>query len=305
MSMKKTPVHAGSHRGARVQFAARGVPQTRCAIRTRPRFFLHAMGSSGQAAVTDAMYFLIIASALCVFLFSFSNGYGNSAAGQMAGQYYADYATSALKTMLYSSTSRSPEQSIYTSGAEIDYLLAYVKEDYADRHSMGKDSAAALASSLRSVMRPLSNSFDYVFYISKGKRSDFVFAFMHMSNPDVKTSGRDLQVSAGSPAHRDYFCALGKTNSRFFDALQKLKGRLSSSYQASSKIGLSVIESGELSAESAEATLIIWTATDLRGVFDKQSAEWCCMEANEFLALPEEEILKLECVPETKTDAKT
>ncbi|MFH1224839.1 MAG: hypothetical protein V1676_03470 [Candidatus Diapherotrites archaeon] len=259
------------------------------------------IGSRGQAAVTDAMYFLMIASALCVFLFAFSNSYGNSAAEQIESQYYADYATSALKTMLYSSTARSPEQSIYFGEAEIDYLLAYVKEDYADRHSIGVDAAAALSSSLRSAMRPLSNSFDYIFYISKGK-TDFVFAFMHTSNFAVAGSGRDLQVSARSPAHIDYFCALGKINSGFFDALQKLKGRLGGSYQASSKIGLPELDAkGGLSTSAAEATLIIWTAADLKGVFDKQSAEWCCMGAGEFLALSEEDILKLDCVPQTNT----
>ena len=91
------------------------------------------LGQRGQAAVTDAIYFLIVVSFLSVFMFGFSNSYGNNVKEKIYNEYSTSFATSAMKTILYSSTPRDPKKSIYDSAGkddEIDYLLAMVKEDY-------------------------------------------------------------------------------------------------------------------------------------------------------------------------------
>ena len=140
----------------------------------------------GQAAVTDALYFLLIVTSISVFLFSFSNGYGNTVSAQIAQNYNSDFATDALKTILYSSTPRNPDSSIYglSSEVEIDQLLAYVKEDYADKRYLTEKTMLILAQDINSIMAPLGDNFDYIFYLSVPRdqedvRQKFIFIFFH------------------------------------------------------------------------------------------------------------------------------
>ena len=43
------------------------------------------MNTKGQAAVTDALYFLLLVTSLSVFLFGFANSYGNNIKEQING----------------------------------------------------------------------------------------------------------------------------------------------------------------------------------------------------------------------------
>jgi len=149
------------------------------------------MNCKGQAAVTDTIYFLLIVTGLCVFMFSFANNYGAIVGSEVGRQYYIDYSSSALKTILYVSTPRDITQTLsYDPGldedVEIDHLSAFIKEDYADDSTLEKNTQITVANTVRNIMRPIADSFDYLFYISvpelAGDRK-MIFVTLRISEP--------------------------------------------------------------------------------------------------------------------------
>ena len=125
------------------------------------------MNQRGQASLTDALFFLLIVAGLSTLLFMFNTSYGKNVELQLARQYNSDYAQSALKTILYSSVPRNPESSLDDLGSveEIDYLMAVVKEDFADDGALTETSKARLVNYVGQVMYPLSRTFEYIFSI--------------------------------------------------------------------------------------------------------------------------------------------
>ena len=121
------------------------------------------IGKKGQAAITDSLYFLMIVSALSIILFIISVNYGNTVTEQIKRQYNAEYATSAFKTIFYSSTPRIPGDSLENT-PEVDSLLAVIKEDYADDSLLNR-TEGLLANNVVGIMEPVHDNFDYVFSI--------------------------------------------------------------------------------------------------------------------------------------------
>ncbi len=126
----------------------------------------------GQAAITDSLYFLMIVSALCIVLFVISNTYGNTVIEQIKRQYGSEYAASAFKTIFKSSIPRIEGQALEKT-LEVDYLLARVKEDFADDSTLNS-TAGLLANNIVGIMEPVQDNYDYVFYIynSGGSSTD-------------------------------------------------------------------------------------------------------------------------------------
>src|SRR3989344_3312120 len=127
----------------------------------------------GQAAVTDALYFLLIVTSISVFLFSFSNGYGNTVSAQIVQNYNSDFATDALKTILI------------------------------------------LAQDINSIMAPLGDNFDYIFYLSVPRdqedvRQKFIFIFFHKTNFENIGTGRFPNFVADDPPRTDLLCSIGE-----------------------------------------------------------------------------------------------
>ena len=121
------------------------------------------LNKKGQAAITDALYFLMIVSGLSVFLFAFSMGYGTIITEDLERQYGTEFASSAFKTILYSSTPRIEGKAL-EDAREVDYLMAAVKEDFADNGDLDRTSGV-LANNVVGIMEPLQDNFDYVFFI--------------------------------------------------------------------------------------------------------------------------------------------
>ncbi|MBI4052702.1 MAG: hypothetical protein HY394_01560 [Candidatus Diapherotrites archaeon] len=168
------------------------------------------LGEKGQASLTDSMFFLIIVSALSVFLFSFSVSYGMGVSQQLVREYRSEFAASAMKSILYSSVPRQASDRL-ENASEVDYLLAAIKEDYADDQLLDL-TRETIARRVVSVMEPLSDSFDYVFFIylpsttSPSGRFPFVLFYHNdFSFPAGRRStdaGNPIVVSSG----RAYFC---------------------------------------------------------------------------------------------------
>ena len=242
----------------------------------------------GQAAVTDALYFLLIVTSISVFLFSFSNGYGNTVSAQIAQNYNSDFATDALKTILYSSTPRNPDSSIYglSSEVEIDQLLAYVKEDYADKRYLTEKTMLILAQDINSIMAPLGDNFDYIFYLSVPRdqedvRQKFIFIFFHKTNFENIGTGRFPNFVADDPPRTDLLCSIGE-NADFGTINNSLKDliiRVGDTAQASAKITMVAEDGITFRPFETQADLVLWDATEVGSVPYFKSSEWCCIEA--------------------------
>ena len=278
----------------------------------------------GQAAITDALYFLLIVTGLCVFLFGFANSYGGNALGQIQSNYQSDFATDSLKTILYSSLPRNVGHTLYDdeSQAEIDYLLAYVKEDYADDANLSMQTRVVLADNVRRILEPVSDNFDYIFVmripfsINNDKR-DFVYLYMK------KTNFRNAAQSSPRPSFRPvaddadtlkdesvshYLCGLG--NSAEYGDLQDhittdILRVVGTTNQVSSKVllakstvsGFEEVNNPSPTASSsafpdykAQADIIMWNSTILKdyAVREENGTEyfmaspWCCVEIESF-----------------------
>jgi hypothetical protein len=119
----------------------------------------------GQSSVADAMFFFSIVAVLSLFLFSFGTNYGTTLRNQTDKEQFREYASSALKTILYTSTPRDPEKSLDDAQPEdeVDFLLAAAKEDYSDDGNFG-DTAITIKNTVRGIMQPLSTSADYMLF---------------------------------------------------------------------------------------------------------------------------------------------
>ncbi|VVB99336.1 Uncharacterised protein [uncultured archaeon] len=286
-----------------------GLYQARNAWRPAGRagaFGFCGLGRRGQAAVTDAIYFLIVVSFLSIFLFSFANSYGNNVRDRISNEYSTTFATNALKTILYSSTPRDPSKGIYgpSQADEIDYLLALVKEDYADNADISPSTRVVLGKTVSAVMRPVADSKDYLFYItiptSNGANQEgkFVYIFAHSTNFETSAFSSSMpdyivSMKTGNPSHRDYFCGVATgPNAPDYGTLLALLSRLFANVgpvsQASAQIKL-VEEISQGSADRrnfrAQADLAVWDATWLGTTSDRaielfDPGAWGCEEVN-------------------------
>lgn len=241
------------------------------------------LGQKGQAAVTDALYFLLIVTGLAVFLFHISNSFGNTIATQISLSERVDYSTSALKTILYSSTPRHPnEQLVDDSGQldrtiEIDHLLAFVKEDYADDLVLNKEAIIALSKTIESIMLPLGDSFDYLFYIYKPGEGQFIFLMFHVNT--LEQSGRrGEEVKPGQPIN--FICGIsGLTTSGVLtiQKVQKLIVNVGLTSRASARILiLEQLRDSEPVQKTAQADLIMWPTVNISQLFNKN--DWGCAD---------------------------
>ena len=248
------------------------------------------MNSKGQAAVTDALYFLLIITFLSVFLFGFANSYGNLVREQVNDEYNTAFTTNALKTILYSSTPRDPMDTIYSS-SEVDYLLALIKEDYSDDLQIDFAERKVFGKTILSVLSPIQDTKDYIFYIhvlSESENKKMIYFFIHSTNFEKEAVpseglGRNFFIySANETAsHNNFFCGLTNTGDSalsfegqyYIDLIarfDKLRANIGSVSEANSSVTLvKETDEGDLENFNAEVNLMIWDATWLGETDDR------------------------------------
>jgi len=227
----------------------------------------------GQAALTDSLYFLLIVSGLAAFLFFFAASYGQIVEQQVAREYRSEYATSALETILYSSTPRIAGQTL-ENASEVDYLLAAVKEDYADDRVLDETSAI-LAENISGIMQPFSDGFDYAFYIylpdrmtfgseEKHFTSKFAYAMFFVAGTEFEESGGKVTGVSFRMEKRDI--VLGNTEKRILlcnpaslDDMDNLLAGVGQTAQSSAKIQMiEIAEGGAEKYPPAQVNLTMW-----------------------------------------------
>ncbi len=121
----------------------------------------------GQAAITDALFTLLIISSLCLMLYSFAATYGSDIMTHFLRQYAVDYATDSLRTFLYCSAARQPDLNLNEDGAIPDHTLVLLKEAYfemkvAQNGEFDINRVKTFISTLETIMQPIADQFDYM-----------------------------------------------------------------------------------------------------------------------------------------------
>ncbi len=235
--------------------------------------------NAGQAAVSDALFLLVIISGLTGFLFLFASSYGKGISDQVNRNDSFEFVSSALKTIMYQSSPRDANQTINVANPdpdqEIDYLMASLKEDYADDQNLLGNTKRNLARSIYHVMRPIADTQDYVFSINTAQK---YVLFIVWRTKFIPTPNRfaDVQVDPNEP-HEMFFC-----NPQLNDnALQKLFLRVGTVTQAQSLVnmveftGSSFLLALDTSEVRAGVTLATWTATQI------PNTEWQLLNCQE------------------------
>lgn len=232
-----------------------------------------SINSKGQAALTDTLYFLLIVTGLCVFMFTFSASYGENISTHISDQYLLDFSSSALKTILYSSTTREYDADLYDPNSEKDHVLVLLKESYAAHANspdevLDCDAALALADNIRGIMAPVSDAYDYIFYVYNTRNQEVLFAFVHIVDerssavsvvgiPAEEIEGKGfVGVEVTAAPHTDRFCwpTLG--------TIQELMFNVSRVSRSSGQLLILVpnVAHGEI---NAKAEFIMWPTTSI------------------------------------------
>jgi len=169
----------------------------------------------GQAAITDALFFLTIIVTLSVLLFKFSSTYGDRIDLATSNLYFKEYSNSAMKTIFYSEVPLDYSLDVDSAG-EVDYLMTSIKADYFKDGVIGKmptgvggndhqyineisgeDSDIAkynLYHTIKAVMYPLP-TYDYIFYLYNINFERFEFVLVKITDFGTGVSNTGYQVT--------------------------------------------------------------------------------------------------------------
>lgn len=184
------------------------------------------LGKRGQAAITDAMFLLVIVSGLSALMFFFITGTplgGVGAARYSVGKgvgygvsverialefYGTDYATSALQTVLYSSIPRHVDETL-EEAKEVDYLLAFLKEDYANDRQLSDSTKRLLMADVNTVMASSLASHDFIFVMRTipreyGALSEFVFVLLKYTDFGASPNLKGVYYFCSPEDGKDY-----------------------------------------------------------------------------------------------------
>jgi len=177
-------------------------------------FARFASNERGQAALFDSIFFLTIVSIICTSLFFFAINYGNGMQKQLDSFYSTDFSADALKVINYVNVSRSGSSVVALPGGgtnevvEYDYLLALIKEDYADKKMLSPETKKAVANTLNSVLKPFQESVDYAYYLLNDNQSNFLFlmlAIHECTGSDEECNSTNALNLDSAPVERSYY----------------------------------------------------------------------------------------------------
>ncbi|MCX6800795.1 MAG: hypothetical protein NTZ73_01250 [Candidatus Diapherotrites archaeon] len=236
----------------------------------------------GQAALTDSLFFLAIVSMICTLLFYFLINYGATVEEQINSFYSGDFAMDTLKVIAYVNVMRDGT-SIYSltgDNPQYDYLLAMIKEDYAESSgnqnpSLNSATRKAIANTVHSVMKPFEHSVDYAFYLFQEDSQKFLFLLMGVH--ECKKSGTECEKdSSGNivgSERRMYYC-IPASPGILKDKVFPYVGKVDS---ATSKVFLDKGTSKDLSAVTGVGanyimSLDLWISKDVNNLWGLDSA---------------------------------
>lgn len=153
----------------------------------------------GQAAITDALFFLLIIVTLSVLMFRYSSTYGTRINQASSDLYYKEYTNSVLKTLFYVSVPLDFDLNLYKN-MQNDYLMTSVKQDFYAHGTIGYSDINVLSTgsyydltkynlfhTLKATMRPLEAQ-DYLFYMYSAEDSNFLYFSIKNTNFELSNS---------------------------------------------------------------------------------------------------------------------
>lgn len=236
------------------------------------------INKKGQAALVDSIFFLTIVMAITGILLFFSINYGQQSQEQLESFYSSDFAADVLKIVTYINVARDGSSfslSDIDSFFEIDYLLALIKEDYADESNnreITQRTKDALLNTFKSVLSPFQASMNYVFYIYDPQHDQptylFLFFYVHEcldedDNPCSYTTsvvegvGVVTESRTGDVRGNFYFCEPSAPNTFLERDLFPTLGRIDTAF---GKITLPTTM--DASGRPFEMRLSIWVSRD-------------------------------------------
>jgi len=253
----------------------------------------------GQAATTDALFFLTIIVALSVLLFKFSSTYGDRIDLATSNLYFKEYSNSVMKSIFYSEVPLDYSLDV-ENAKEVDYLMTSIKADYykdgvlgdppigvQDTHlNINKISGEAsdiskynLYHTVKALMNPLP-TYDYIFYLyNTGEGGDapkFEYVLIKLTDFGEGTPGIAHQATY-NPANMEqkyYLC-----NPTSYSTVRNLVSKVNRVY--SSSIPLQFIVNDV--AKQINSTFATWAATtaikptDLTG----ENSDMNCIQIND------------------------
>ncbi|MFH1240237.1 MAG: hypothetical protein V1672_03390 [Candidatus Diapherotrites archaeon] len=224
------------------------------------------LNQRGQSSITDALFFLLIVTALASFLFFFAIPYGSDVSERLVIKYRQDYITSSLKTILYSSVPRSDLETLATA-KEVDYLVAALNEDYADDQTVNEINDV-FRNNIVTIMKPFAPSYDYLFYIylpgsTPGSDDKFIYTILKLSEFSFDENSRDADVISVTDAV--YFCEPPPAGINIIinELLPKVRGKA----QANSKLQLPSVSltstDSQIIPDDVHVVLVMWISTPL------------------------------------------
>lgn len=163
----------------------------------------------GQAAITDALFFLIIIVTLSVLMFRYSSTYGNRIEQASSDLYYKEYTNSVLKAIFYVSAPLDFDLNLENS-KQNDYLMALIKQDFyahgklgiSDMNDLEINNYLDIAKynlfhTIKATMRPLESQ-DYLFYLYRNESSkdgDYPEGFIYFTIKNTEFTLPDQEES--------------------------------------------------------------------------------------------------------------
>jgi len=131
---------------------------------------LFGENQKGQAAVTDALFFLTIVAVVSVLMFTNAMSYGKSLIDTSVEYYENTYVISALKTLYAVSSPLEPDKYNVFDSSYNDSLFTMLKKDYYVHNAiLSNEMKIKVMESLKEIMTPVNKNKNYLFYIYNPK----------------------------------------------------------------------------------------------------------------------------------------
>jgi len=182
----------------------------------------------GQAAITDALFFLTIIVTLSVLLFRFSSTYGDRIDLATSNLYFKEYSNSAMKTIFYTEVPLDFSQDINEDTKEVDYLMTSIKSDFYIDGVIGDGGDTSnhdqinlitinskdiqkfnLYHTLKAVMNPLP-TYDYLFYLYNTTTAQFEYVLIkintYQKDEDAQLRPYEVNYISENTVPKYYLC---------------------------------------------------------------------------------------------------
>ena len=163
---------------------------------------MNLLNEKGQAALVDSIIFLTIVSTIVTMLLFFMVDYGDRVNVQLDSLYAEDFSIDTLKVITYINVLRDG-RSVFEydedeeNSPEYDYLLARMKEDYADTQSFSLNTKKAISNTVADTLRPFEKSIDYVLATTKDHLNEWVTVKTNVKDHFKKFHNLDLDKING------------------------------------------------------------------------------------------------------------